>query len=80
MLEAAKVMKPGSELNSGVWQRDCFLGIDQNPSKMFRTLGMHMPVPWRADCHYPDDSAEIPHTTMRADCRIGSAWSWRDVS
>src|ERR1017187_724641 len=26
-LEAAKVMKPRSELNPGVWQGDCFLGI-----------------------------------------------------
>src|ERR1035437_8298577 len=58
-LEAAKVMKPCSELNPGVWQGDCFLGIDQNRSKMFRRPGMDMPVHWRADSHCPDDSAEF---------------------
>jgi len=65
-LDAAKVMKPRSELNPGVWQGDCFLGIDQNRSKMFRETGMDMPVLWRADSHCPDDSAEIPHTAIRA--------------
>src|ERR1039458_7778547 len=65
-LEAAKVMKPRSELNPGVWQGDCFLGIDQNRSKMFRRPGMQMLVLWRADAHCPEDRAEIPHPAMGA--------------
>ena len=60
ILEAAKVREPRSELNPGVWQGDCFPGIEQNRSKMFRRPGMHMPVLWRADSHSPDDRAEIP--------------------
>src|ERR1019366_3335645 len=65
-LEAAKVMKPRSELNPGVWQGDCFLGIDQNRSKMFRRPGMQMLVLWRADSHCPEDRAEIPHPAIGA--------------
>ena len=66
ILEAAKVREPRSELNPGVWQGNCFVGIDQNLSKMFRRPGMHMPVLWRADSHSPDDRAEIPHTAIGA--------------
>src|ERR1039458_1255515 len=47
MILEAKVRKPCSELNPGVWQGDCFVGIDRNRSKMFRRPGMHMPVLWR---------------------------------
>jgi hypothetical protein len=65
-LEAAKVMKPRSELNPGVWQGDCFPGIDQNRSKMFRRPGMQMLVLWRADSHCPEDRAEIPHPAIGA--------------
>src|ERR1035441_4135294 len=57
-------MKPRSELNPGVWQGDCFLGIDQNRSKMFRRPGMQMLVLWRADSHCPEDRAEIPHRRL----------------
>ena len=60
-LDAAKLMKPCIELNLGVWQGDCLLGIDQNRSKMFRKPGMQMLVLWRAESHCPDDRAEIPH-------------------
>src|ERR1039457_6971799 len=58
-LEAAKVMKPRSELNPGVWQGDCFPGIDQNRSKSFRRPGMQMLVLWRADSHCPEDRVEF---------------------
>ena len=64
MILEAKVRKPRSELNPGVWQGDCCPGIDQNRSKMFRRPGMHMPVLWRADSHCPDDRAEIPHPAI----------------
>jgi hypothetical protein len=66
MILEAKVRKPRSELNPGVWQGDCFPGIDQNRSKMFQRPGMHMPVLWRADSHCPDDRAEIPHPAIGA--------------
>ena len=72
-LDAAKVMKPRSELNPGVWQGGCFLGIDQNRSKMFRETGMDMPVLWLAGSHCADDSAEIPHTAIRAQRFPGAA-------
>ena len=70
-LEAAKVMKPRSELNPGVWQGDCFPGIDQNRSKMFRRPGMQMLVLWRADSHCPEDRAEIPHPAIGELFRLG---------
>src|ERR1035441_4276829 len=60
MILEAKVRKPRSELNPGVWQGDCFAGIDQNRSKMFRRPGLQMPVLCRADSHSPEDRAEIP--------------------
>ena len=70
-LDAAKLMKPCIELNLGVWQGDCLLGIDQNRSKMFRRPRMQMLVLWQADSHCPDDSAEIPHPAIGELSRLG---------
>ena len=54
---AAKVRKPCSELNPRVWQGDCFMGIDQKLSEMFRNWRAGGPVFGAESVHYPDSIA-----------------------